>query len=510
MTNYPTEKTTPGQDDIVAIRQGLDEIQQLADRRRGYKTLKRALPQQILSLQERLTDLGQQLKAQAMERNELSALYDVSQTIGSSLDLDQVLNRVMDQIIRLTGAERSILMLIDPDTGDLTFQVARNVDRKTIASSAFKISRTVVNQVAASGDPVVTINAQMDPRFKTQESVVDYNLRSILCVPLKVRGRITGVIYTDNRIRSGTFSERDRDLLAAFANQAAVAIENARLFDDIKTRSEENERLNKELKAANRELARLDQAKSDFIDIASHELRTPLTQVRGYNDILSEMIEDEELTIESGKQMAKGIRKAAQRLEEVVDTMFDVCQLDTKTMSLSNSLTPLNAVVKMVVSKWEKALEERQQTLTLEGLQDLPPIVGDGERLKQVFTHLIQNAIKYTPDGGSIHITGHLQDEETVEVIVADTGIGIATDDLERVFDKFYRVGDTLLHSTGKTKFKGAGPGLGLAIAKGIVEGHGGQIWAESPGHDEETCPGSEFHIVLPLQGPDQESAPSQ
>jgi signal transduction histidine kinase len=185
--------------------------------------------------------------------------------------------------------------------------------------------------------------------------------------------------------------------------------------------------------------------------------------------------------------------------------MFDVCQLDTQTMSLSRSPTPLNALVKMVASKWEKALAERNQTLVIEGLQDLPSVIGDGERLKQVFTHLIQNAIKYTPDGGEIRIMGHLQDEETIKIVVADTGIGIAPDDLEHIFDKFYRVGDTLLHSTGKTKFKGAGPGLGLAIARGIVEGHGGRIWAESPGHDEETCPGSEFHIVLPVQGADQE-----
>jgi signal transduction histidine kinase len=504
MTKHFSE-TIAGQEDIAALRQGLNDIEQIVAQGKGGDSLGKELLQRISPLQERLAGLEQQLEAQALERNELVALYDVSQTLSSSLNLDQVLNRVMDQIIHLTGAERSILMLIDPDTEELTFQAARNVDRETIASSSFEISRTIVNQVANGGEPVVTINAQMDPRFKTQESVVDYNLRSILCVPLKVRGRITGVIYTDNRIRSGIFAERDRDLLAAFASQAAVAIENARLFDDIKTRNEENERLNEELKAANRELARLDQAKSDFIDIASHELRTPLTQVRGYNDILNEMIELEELTPESGIRMSQGIRKAAHRLEEIVDTMFDVCQLDTQTMSLSRSPTPLNALVKMVASKWEKALAERNQTLVIEGLQDLPSVIGDGERLKQVFTHLIQNAIKYTPDGGEIRIMGHLQDEETIKIVVADTGIGIAPDDLEHIFDKFYRVGDTLLHSTGKTKFKGAGPGLGLAIARGIVEGHGGRIWAESPGHDEETCPGSEFHIVLPVQGADQE-----
>jgi signal transduction histidine kinase len=121
-------------------------------------------------------------------------------------------------------------------------------------------------------------------------------------------------------------------------------------------------------------------------------------------------------------------------------------------------------------------------------------------------SHLIQNAIKYTPDEGQIRITGRLLGEgmlpqdQTIEIIVADTGIGIAPHDLERVFEKFYRAGDVMLHSTGKTKFRGAGPGLGLTIARGIVEAHGGRIWAESPGYDEETCPGSQFHVVLPVQ----------
>jgi len=126
--------------------------------------------------------------------------------------------------------------------------------------------------------------------------------------------------------------------------------------------------------------------------------------------------------------------------------------------------------------------------------------------MKQVFSHLIQNAIKYTPDGGHIQITGRSLDEElppedqTIEIIVADTGIGIAREDLGRIFEKFYRTGDVLTHSTGKTKFKGAGPGLGLTIVQGIVEAHGGRIWAESPGYNEQMRPGSQFHIILPVQ----------
>jgi len=231
MTDHSSETTFPGHDNIVALREGLTNVTRIIARQRGADALVAELSQHLLALQDLLANLERELTTQASERDELAALYDITHAIGSSLDLAEVLNEVMDQIIHLTGAERSFLMLVDPETGELEFRAARNVDRETIASSS--ISRSIVSQVATSGQPIVTTNAQMDPRFKAQESVIGYNLRSILCVPLRVRGQVTGVIYADNRILAGLFSDRDRDLLAAFAGQAAVAIENARLFESV-------------------------------------------------------------------------------------------------------------------------------------------------------------------------------------------------------------------------------------------------------------------------------------
>lgn len=182
-----------------------------------------------------MEDLERRVKAQEKERSQLRALQDIGAAINSSLDLNQVLNAVMDAIISLTGAERAILLLSNEESGELEVQVARNMDRETIEQSeSFEISRSIVRSVAATGEPVATTNAQADPRFSAQESIISYNLRSILCVPLKVRDTITGVIYADNRVVSGIFGENDRDILAAFANQAAVAIENARLFREIR------------------------------------------------------------------------------------------------------------------------------------------------------------------------------------------------------------------------------------------------------------------------------------
>jgi len=180
-----------------------------------------------------LNRLRADVSALERERDQLHALSEVGAVINSTLDLPQVLNSVMDNVIKLTGAERGYLVLRDEDTGQLEFRVARNLDRESLEKQSFEVSRTIVTEVADSGNPVVTTNAQADPRFQAQESVVSYSLRSILCVPLRVKEEVIGVMYADNRIKAGLFGERERDLLTTFANQAAVAIDNARLFERV-------------------------------------------------------------------------------------------------------------------------------------------------------------------------------------------------------------------------------------------------------------------------------------
>lgn len=164
------------------------------------------------------------------EQARLAALYEVSSQLGKTLDLGEVLNQVMDAIIQLSGAERGFLMLYDEESGKLTTRAARNLDQNTIDGDAMNISRTVIERAIATGEGILTSNAQEDERFSAQTSVVGYQLRSIMCSPLRVRGRTLGAVYVDNRLFSGVFSQEDLDLLVAFANQAAMAIENARLF----------------------------------------------------------------------------------------------------------------------------------------------------------------------------------------------------------------------------------------------------------------------------------------
>ncbi len=236
-------KTTLARQELEKLHQSLVAMAETVDQQhraivnanqgdmvQSYNVLLRLLTQAKLNIDS----LARGLESQEKERRQLRALQEVGAVINSSLEQTEVLNAVMDTIIQLTGAERGFMMLVDEDTGEFQVEVARNINRETLEGSSFEISLSIVNSVAKSGDPVVTTNAQADPRFAGQESIISYNLRSILCVPLKIKDNIIGVIYADNRIVSGIFVDADRDLLAAFANQAAVAIENARLFRQIR------------------------------------------------------------------------------------------------------------------------------------------------------------------------------------------------------------------------------------------------------------------------------------
>ncbi|HTX89715.1 MAG TPA: adenylate/guanylate cyclase domain-containing protein [Anaerolineales bacterium] len=205
--------------------------------RTSLQTVRSSLPPDTLeglsSLENNLFQVSKSVTAVEEERSKLLALAGTTQAVNSSLELDEVLQLVMDTIIRITEAERGFLMLRDAQ-GEMATRVARNWEQESINPNEFAISRTIIQRVIESGEPVLTTNAQEDPRFGGQESIVAYNLRSILCVPLKAKTETIGVIYADNRIRSGIFKEAEKDLLTVFANQAAIAIENARLFASVR------------------------------------------------------------------------------------------------------------------------------------------------------------------------------------------------------------------------------------------------------------------------------------
>jgi signal transduction histidine kinase len=256
-----------------------------------------------------------------------------------------------------------------------------------------------------------------------------------------------------------------------------------------------------ELEKTNQILEQMDRAKMRFIQVAAHELRTPLTLVQGY----AQMVQVKSTETNQFTKYTDGILDGTGRMVEIIDSMLDVSRIDTNQLEVMPALIQLDTVIQKVQKTFATAFEDRHIAFVLEGIENLPAIQADKDLLYKLFYHVIGNAIKYTPDGGCITVRAHPNNENEkkaeVEISVQDTGIGIDPQNQELVFEKFYQTGEVLLHSSGKTKFKGGGPGLGLAISRGIVNAHGGRIWLESPGYNEETNPGTTVYIRLPVHG---------
>lgn len=242
-----TTPAQPPQDAATQIRQLSKDVKDLLEliqkqqevlRQRGLNLPGTALAE-LKQLKMRTDKLAQQFNGIQIELTQLRALADTTALITSTLDVDEVLNQVMDTVVRLTGAERGYIVLRNKETGEMEFRVARGMAQEQLDNNEFIVSRTIVNRVTESGAPVLTDNASADERFQKQESIVGFALRSILAVPLKTRGEVVGVVYCDNRILAGLFQQHELNLLTAFADQAAVAIDNARLFADARAQLNE-------------------------------------------------------------------------------------------------------------------------------------------------------------------------------------------------------------------------------------------------------------------------------
>jgi signal transduction histidine kinase len=264
----------------------------------------------------------------------------------------------------------------------------------------------------------------------------------------------------------------------------------------------------KELDKARITLERLDKSKSDFIAVAAHELKTPLTLIDGYTAMLGDILSGNELSQQTSL-LIDGLNGGTKRLREIIDDMIDVSMIDNNLLSLSFQPFWLNHLLDQIINENLLLVSARHQTLEFKDFPGSNELnYGDSERLFQAISNVLSNAIKFTPDGGRIEIDGRKLPGFT-EIIISDNGIGIDPEDHTRIFEKFGRLGDASFHSSGKTKYKGGGPGLGLPISKGIIEAHGGTIWVESDGYDEERFPGTKFHILIPVRThpPDDKSA---
>jgi signal transduction histidine kinase/putative methionine-R-sulfoxide reductase with GAF domain len=414
-------------------------------------------------------------------------LYTISQALSQTLDPQEVLGLILESLLQIVPFDRGSVMLQEGDATNIVAAYGFPPESDPLQISVPIKEGDVFDQLRRLKKPLIVSNVMERPDWHQVQDLPQ--ARAWMGVPLiDARDHVIGMLSLV-RETPNPYTEDEGQLAMTFAGQSAVALQNASLYS--------------QLAYAYDQLERLDRTKSDFITVASHELRTPLTVLRAFSQILRQ---DPQIKEDTTKlQMVEGIAESAMRLHEIVDSMVDMAKIDSRALQIYATDFPVIQLLRTIKSKFRDMLAERNLTLTIDEVGISLTVEADQDLLQKVFHNLVLNAIKYTPDGGHITLAAHIvppgqrdPEEEGVEIVVSDTGIGIDPRFHDLIFAKFYQTGEVALHSSGRSKFKGGGPGLGLAIAKGIVEAHGGRIWVESPGYDEETCPGSHFHVLLP------------
>jgi signal transduction histidine kinase len=435
-------------------------------------------------------------------------VHQYSESISNILDMDRLASIAVGIILEAMQIERGFLFLVDSDRqadGHKIYRLsfARSPEERQMIAVELDENGTIASYLIREQRPLLQYDLDLLPAYRSASAFErDWfsQLRAEVYIPIFAKKQWIGLLAFGPKLSGNRYTKEDLITLSSHASQTAVALENARLVDNLMRLNNELRQARRALEKNNRDLERIDQAKSDFISIASHELRTPLTVIKGYSEML---IEDTSLD-SNFKSMMEKIHDGTIRLHEVMDSMFDIAQIDARSLKPHLQPVELGQLIQEVCIEQANTIKERKQSLTME-LPDLPHVKSDPNLLRKLFHHIIRNAVKFTPNDGKITITGHSVPSiidlpnGAVEIIISDTGVGVDPNFREIIFTKFYQPGELGKHSTSKTRFKGGGAGLGLALAKGIVEAHGGRIYVESPGYDEINFPGSQFHVILPL-----------
>ncbi len=406
---------------------------------------------------------------------EVSTLYTLSTQITSSLSLKPVLDSIVS-ILKLTlDCRACCIFLLDASGEYLQLKAGSGLAYDWTDIARLRVGEGVSGRVISEGRSIYVPDTWQEPDFL----FFDPNIRSLLVVPLIVHGEIIGTLSIDD-LKPNAFDEEIR-LLTIVAAQVAVAIENAQLYESL-------HKSYKELEQAYNELQQLDRMKSEFVQNISHELRTPLTFIKGYIELLRE---EEMGELSDGQRTALDIvANKAEALSRLVDDIISLQQAERDRLKLAP--LSLTEVGHAAVQAAQASAMEQGIRLYDEIPEELPLVMGDRQRLGQVFDNLLQNALKFSNAGGRVTVRMG-QEGLFIRTEVEDTGIGIPADHLARIFDRFYQV-------DGTTTRRAGGAGLGLTIVKQIIEGHGGQVGVQS-----ELGKGSLFYFTVPLADLDRQ-----
>lgn len=395
-------------------------------------------------------------------------LLEISLALNSTLALKPLLSEILTATCEIVDSEAASLLLYVTNADELRF-VASNTpgeNHEALLGTAVPVEGSVAGQIARENRPIIIQNADQDERiYRSVDIRIGFHTRSLLGVPMHVKGKVIGVLEALNK-RSGSWTEEDARYATILASHAAVAIQNARQTEA--------------LRKAYAELDKLDKLKTDFIAIASHELRTPLSVILGYASFLKEDAQ--------GKvsELASAVLNSALQLRSIIEDMTNLRFLHQGTLETHRENLSAAQVVRTALGELQALAQAKGQRLVLDLEQDAP-ICVDRAKIGMALVNVLNNAVKFTPQGGEIRISLEQRRRE-VWIRVADSGIGIPPDLLDKVFEEFFQAED---HMTRRHN----GMGIGLSIARGMVEAHGGRIWAESGG----TGHGSVFTIALPL-----------
>jgi adenylate cyclase len=407
--------------------------------------------EELLRLQQELSDAYQRIQT----------LYDVNKTVGSTLNLEEVLNLIAQTAAEAMQIRACTIRLLDESGRIVETVAAYGLSEQFLAKGPVDVHRSLHTSQALSGQPAIVADTSQDHRLQYPAEARAEGISSMLCVPLLIRGKAEGVICVYGA-EVDHFSESDAEFLAALANEGATAIVNARAYQAL-------------------ELA--DRAKSDFVRMVTHELRSPLSAVQS----MLRIMEQGYVGPMTSKQQDL-VQRSQRRISFLLALVKDLLELAAGKMEQlrgEKREVALNEIITKVTELMRPSAEEKGLDFTVE-IADAPLVlVGIEDGLERVFMNLVSNAVKYTPTGGSVTVRAWSEDDQ-IKAEVSDTGIGIPEEALSRIFEEFYR-------AKNAKSLEMEGTGLGLAIAKDVVEQHGGQISLESVAGE-----GSTFYVTLP------------
>jgi signal transduction histidine kinase len=397
----------------------------------------------------------------------LNRLVEISLVMNSTFQLDALLDYLMFQATAITNSESASILLLDEKTGDLCFAAALGDVADELIGMIVPREGSIAGSIIDQAKAMIIDDAHKDPRhFDDIDQKLDYDTRSILGVPMAIRDKLVGVLEVLNR-REGRYNESDIRYITLLASQAAVAIDNVQMVESLERAYDDLEKVNK--------------LKTDFIAIASHELRTPLGVILGYATVLQEDAQGE-----SGEHI-EAVLSSALQMRSLIEGMTNLRYVSLDESELKFEKVWLNDVLQEAINDVQSMVEAKGQIFELEEPPEAVMIEIDRAKFVLALTNVLNNAVKFTPPGGVILLSATRRNKE-VWVRVRDNGIGIPSCELEQVFEQFYQVEDPMTRKHG-------GLGLGLTIARTVLERHKGRIWAESPGPDEGSC----FTLVIPL-----------